>query len=620
MKKIMALVMISGLGVFAALGVAGLHAQASVSTAPADDCGVVSCTIFLPIIANPMPPLPAQFEVTQGVQQPDNSVLLVANRPAYVRWTLTSNVADANVNAYLYGTRGGVSLSGSPLAAINNSRTLQPSANRAILDDTFNFQLPLDWTAGDVVLSAQALNPTDFFTYTTAAGFHFNPSAAMQVKMVPIAYQCTSGGSGTTTPDGPYDYLIDYTYRAYPVPSIALSTHSSIPYNGPCNSSGVPKPWSQTNPSDISHWENMLDAVTSVWTSEGRPDIYYYGLVKIDCGGGCIAGIGWLGRSRAAVGFDGFGTLHYGASETHAHEVGHNHGRDHIPFNPNDPTCLDPGDTDPSYPYVNGVIGDGAHQNFGFDINSPAVLPYYWPYYDIMNYCQTQWISDYTYEGIWEYDNVVLAQRSLQPIGAHSFLISGAIDSRADRASFNPVYAIDMPAHPPERSERGDYVLDLLDANRHVIASYPFAAASAQPDRFAAPDRAEETIGFHLILPYRADVTALRVRRGNHVLGTLDASSTAPLLRPVSPRFGISRTGQIEWSGVSANGEPLSYLVRASTDDGKTWETIAVDLTNSAITLSSDDFGGQVVRLQVIGSNGLQSSTLAMGPYRVPGK
>ena len=127
-------------------GNALLQAQArsldgSTPFASAAPCGAVSCTTFLPLVLNGNPLLP-QFEVTQGVQQPDNHISLVANRTTFVRYTLTSATPQANVRAWLYGTRNGSPLPGSPIAALNNPRTLKATADRAVLNDTFNFKLP----------------------------------------------------------------------------------------------------------------------------------------------------------------------------------------------------------------------------------------------------------------------------------------------------------------------------------------------------------------------------------------------------------------------------------------------------------------------------------------------
>jgi len=193
----------------AVLMVIAAPADASPLSTPAQDCEVVSCTVYLPIIFKPIPLIAPIFELTQGVQQPDNSVRLIAQRPSVLRWSLTAPSAVANVSGYLMATRNGETLAGSPLAALNNPRALKSTVDRAVLNDTFNFQLPADWANGTVNLSAYATNTTGFITTTSALPFNFSASAVMQVKVVPIAYQCTSGGTGITTPSGPYDYLVE---------------------------------------------------------------------------------------------------------------------------------------------------------------------------------------------------------------------------------------------------------------------------------------------------------------------------------------------------------------------------------------------------------------------------
>jgi hypothetical protein len=280
------------------------------------DCPIVSCTVYLPLILNnyPRPPL---FEVTQGVQRPDNSVVLIANRTTFVRWTLTNTIAYTSVLAYLYGANSanGTPLPGSPIAAFNTPRTLKATADRTLLNDTFNFQLPIAWINNSIVLTAEAKNATGYLFDSVGKSVTFHSAQPLPVTIVPIAYQCSSGGSGTTTPAGPYGYLTNFTYRIYPVPSVNIATHAAVPYQGPCTSN-VPTPAG-------SDWDGMLDVVTSVWNGDGNPPRYYYGLVHIDCGGGCISGEGWIGFEKAAVGFDGLNSSHAFASETHAHEVGH---------------------------------------------------------------------------------------------------------------------------------------------------------------------------------------------------------------------------------------------------------------------------------------------------------
>lgn len=574
---------------------------ASASTANA--CEVVSCTIYLPLILKPLPLLTPVFELTQGVQRPDNTVRLVAQRPSVLRWSLTAPASVTNVNAYLVATRNGEPLAGSPLAALNNPRTLKSTADRTVLNDTFNFQLPVDWASGTINLSAYAANSTGFLTTTAAQAFSFSATAPLQVKVVPLEYHCTSGGAGTTTPSGPYDYLVDYTLRTYPVPSVALTTHAPVPFYGRCNSSGVPLPWSPTDPNNFTYWEDMLDTVTTVWQAEGSPNIYYYGLVHLDCGSGCVAGIGWLGL-QAAIGFDGFGAAHSGASDTHAHEVGHNHNRPHAPG------CGagNPG----SFPYLDGsnraIIGSAAKPNYGFDLNSQAIYTYQRAnggYFDFMTYCDPVWVSDFTYEALWQFENLTLNARSATPIGDRAFLVRGSFDAATGQAEFRPTYVINSPARLPQP---GDYTLELLDARSHVMAAYSFAAVTATPDRLdAAPTPALS--GFNLNVPYVDGVNALRVRRGSVILGSQLAGSSTPTVN--APQV---RSGQLSWSGVAG----ARYLVRASLDRGRTWEVIAIDLTQSTLNLSAAHFGGRQVQFEIVASHGLDSRALQFGPITVP--
>ena len=132
---------------------------------------------------------------------------------------------------------------------------------------------------------------------------------------------------------------------------------------------------------------------------------YYYGLfnpadsVNQYCYGGCVLGLSNLPFGindpslRSSIGL-GFPEV---AAYTLAHEVGHAHGRLHTPG-----ACGAVG-TDPDYPYSQGSIG-----TWGYDILTGLL---YDPdfYTNVMGYCEEQWISDYTFGGI--YDRVeALAQ------------------------------------------------------------------------------------------------------------------------------------------------------------------------------------------------------------------
>jgi hypothetical protein len=163
---------------------------------------------------------------------------------------------------------------------------------------------------------------------------------------------------------------------------------------------------------DATDWMGMLDQVRAKrQLDRPAPDVYYYGMLKPAatlrdyCGSGCTAGIGYVPQGttaqqasqRAAVGLSFGDAVSW---ETMAHEVGHNHGRDHAP-------CPQSGISgiDPSFPYANGAVGV-----FGWDARSQSLISP--AATDIMGYCNKKWISDYTYDGL--VNRVALINGALQ--------------------------------------------------------------------------------------------------------------------------------------------------------------------------------------------------------------
>ena len=196
-------------------------------------------------------------------------------------------------------------------------------------------------------------------------------------------------------------------------------------------------------------------------------------------------------------------------------------------------------------------------------------------------------------------------------------LLSGQIDPASGQVTFRPAYVLDTPGGA-QLPDPGEYTLELLDANGEVISAYPFAPARATADPLGG-ETAFEIAGFHLTLPYAEEVASIRVRRGDAILGKLEASTRAPSLEAgVSALDADSRSMRVNWSGHAAEGVSLRYLVRASTDGGATWQTIGVDLSAPSIDLNPNDFGGQSVLVQVLASDGLRTASLRLGPFVVP--
>jgi len=137
-------------------------------------------------------------------------------------------------------------------------------------------------------------------------------------------------------------------------------------------------------------------------------DVYYVGVFTpkptIDqfCDkGGCILGIApqadelSVGMRAALV----LGYKSHGAGGTLAQELAHAMGRMHAP-------CGSPQAIDSDYPYGNGGIGV-----WGYDILKKEMVDPGNRYRDFMSYCGPVWVSDYTFQGIYERMETLTAQQ-----------------------------------------------------------------------------------------------------------------------------------------------------------------------------------------------------------------
>lgn len=182
------------------------------------------------------------------------------------------------------------------------------------------------------------------------------------------------------------------TLRAmYPVREVRFEVHDPVPWTRGLRASGEVD------------FGAMLSALRALRAREGAPgNRYYYGLVAPAespwdyCSERCVYGQAYLptgpndrlGRVASGVGFGGEEDV-----RTFVHELGHAHGRAHAP-------CGGPMGVDPAYPYPNGMVGV-----WGYDERNRAFVRPITT--DFMGYCRPFWVSDYTYEGLWEWITAV---------------------------------------------------------------------------------------------------------------------------------------------------------------------------------------------------------------------
>lgn len=137
---------------------------------------------------------------------------------------------------------------------------------------------------------------------------------------------------------------------------------------------------------------DLLDDVRAKRSAD-RPaaNVYYYGLVRSHksfrdyCASSCTTGVAFVPQSSAA--FRAGVGIGYGDAEsagTFAHELGHNHERNHAP-------CGGAANADSKYPYAGAKTGVWGYDLLAGTLKSPT------EHTDFMGYCEPTWASDYTY-------------------------------------------------------------------------------------------------------------------------------------------------------------------------------------------------------------------------------
>jgi hypothetical protein len=575
------------------------------------------------------------IEVTQAVQDLNNSVTLIAGKQTWARVYVNKTVDDATIamkgSLSVNIKTTGIGVTSDAIVNVNAKTTTQDQRRDAT--KSFNFLIPDEYTKpGTVRISLSGfIDPTghnEYYNCTNCADVKVNATflatPPLRLRLVDMPYQFvpTAGASPQTSAPRAIDYVLlkSWLGRAYPVPNLEIS-HTVVPYD---QDNAV-----QTN-LDCGVANKRLAALRASDISSGVDDRTHYlglvgnGLMKMR---GCSAvppspdpsAVGSLptgaptdahrpGDSQNDM--DASFADYYGG-----HELAHTFGRKHPGF------CGSNTHDDPSFPYPNGQISDGSEDSFfGFDIGDAAnsiprvVLPGDTTK-DNMTYCpQPRWFSPYQYDGIRQQ---LLGENPGFQSGAPSakprtppkpiarartvplIHVVAEVNLEKHSGSFYSVFPVNRGTVNNDTQSKAALVL--IDAKGRELLRQPVTLQHfSDPSEDKAAAQQSETSLINADLPTRDGIARIRLLLDNATLAEFEVLGTPPGpprdLRLERGRREAAQRGsessRLTWSG--SDGD--SYLVEVSADNIH-WSTIAVGSKQPYIALSATDADARFARV-----------------------
>jgi hypothetical protein len=206
-------------------------------------------------------------------------------------------------------------------------------------------------------------------------------------------------------------------------------------------------------------------------------------------------------------------------------------------------------------------------------------------------------------------------------VNATDFLaVVGTADLESFTASLENVYLLSQE-NTIALPDPGDWAIVLVGDANNDLATYPFA-----PDELTDGEESPGTPAVIAeVVPWVAGAVTVEIRYKGQVVDSRSVSANAPVVTLNTPADGSQLPAgpfQVSWDGSDQDGDPLSYSLLYSNDNGVNWQTLAANMTDSNVELNSDQLPGGTGQLRIIASDGFltgQDTNTGLGiPLHAP--
>lgn len=327
---------------------------------------------------------------------------VVAARPGVLRVYVTPDDAwtprEVEANLHLTTADG-------TTTTLTDTKTISAASTDADPKSTFDFDLSADAIAPGVSYSvtlldhAAAAKPDDRTDAQYPADGSVDDLGALatapmvELVFVPVRYDADGSGRLPDTSAAQIQRYHDTLFKMYPTARVDITVADALP-------------WSTAISPDGTGWDQVMEAIYEQRSNDrAKRNVFYVGLFEPMAslgefcgGGGCVLGLAPLVSDSndnaeelaLIVGYSG-----QLGPNTLNQELAHAMGRAHAP-------CGGAGQVDRKYPYSGATIGV-----WGYDILKKTFVDPGGKARDFMSYCDPIWISDYTYQGLFDRLSIV---------------------------------------------------------------------------------------------------------------------------------------------------------------------------------------------------------------------
>jgi len=197
---------------------------------------------------------------------------------------------------------------------------------------------------------------------------------------------------------------------------------------------------------------------------------------------------------------------------------------------------------------------------------------------------------------------------------SQSLLISGLADKNG-WVDLDELYVLDSEAG--EEIPDGDYSLKLLDANSNILLDQSFGVFFTL---LSDPPIDLNMTVFVFTVPFPEETHKIQIDFNGQTRAERLVSANQPNVSFVSPSGGEEwgSIHAVEWNAGDLDGDTLSFVLQYSTDNGLTWNPLAIDLNEESFELNAGHLTpSENYKLKVIATDGVLTGEAISNAFTV---